>query len=1042
VEFRVLGPIEFWATGKSQDFRSAKERYLLAVLLLAGGRPVPVDALIDRVWGETPPPEVRQSLQADIYRLRRMLKASGASENARVTATPGAYALEVDPEYVDVSRSRSLREQAASIRRSGNVREAAKLLREALSLWRSEPLTGLLGEWFDQMRASLDGDYRAMAQELVEIELAAGNHAEIVGFLVDLTGRYPLDETFVGQLMIAYYRCGRQADSIGLYVAMTRLLRDETGTDPCPRLQTLYRNILRHDPSVESPRRSPADGTPGLDRLPAPVAEFTGRATELAELSDGAGALGDVVAIEGMPGIGKTALAVKLAHDLAEHFPDACVHLHLHAHDPQRPAVTPAAALSKLLREVGVAPTRIPRELADRARLWRDVMEGRRALILLDDAADSGQVRPLLPGNPDCHVIITSRRHLVGIDGAHHYRLGVLPVGDAAALFTRIAAPGATLPSAAVADAVRLCGGLPLAIGLAATRLLDRQVSTIEALVEELRGPHEDIADLQDPALAATFELSYRDLSPTQRRVFRRLGLSPASELTAPAVAVLTDICVGEAEQSLAGFVEHYLLEEISPGRFQLHDLVRQYALARAIREDSAFDRRRAVGRTLDFYLRKADLADRTLYPHHARTDITLADRSITVSGFEDEQTAKDWLTSESKNLFHLVEYAADHEWNAHVIDYAKTVARYLDSASQWEEAEMIQQRALKVALSLELPQAVAQVRVNLSLVQWRVGQIREALANAAEARDIARRTHDAAVEAAALDQIGLVMWSSSNYREALAYLGEALDIYREVGDTHGQADCLGHVGMVLVQTGRHREALRSFHDALDLNQMIGDARGEATTLSNLANTHLQLGYHRDAYELFQKSHDIYRTLTGRRNQAILKNNFGDVARYRGRLDSALGSYREALSEFSATGDRINESNALNNIGITLSHMEKYNEALIHYKMAMSIAEEIGNTGEKIRAQLGIADTDVGMGRYPAAAENYQTACRLARNINDPYLEAQALTGIAQVTNLTKGHDAARIYWRQAYDLFSQMGIVPEIEAVRIRLGMIDLADS
>jgi DNA-binding SARP family transcriptional activator/Tfp pilus assembly protein PilF len=1036
VEFRVLGPVEFWATGKAQDFRSVKERCLLAVLLLAGGRPVSVETLIDRIWGEAPPSEVRPSLQTDVYRLRRMFKDTDAAGKIRLINTSGAYALEVDPEYVDLFRARGLREQARSIEHSGNLHQAAKLLREALSLWRSEPLTGLPGEWFDHMRTSLDGDYRAMAQELIDIELATSNHTEIIGFLIDLNGRYPLDEIFTGQLMLAYYRCGRQVDSIALYRTTARLLQEETGGEPQPRLRTLYRNILRHDPSVASPRRSSTEATSGRDRrLPAPVAEFTGRATELTELSEDADALGEVIVVEGMPGIGKTALAVKLANELADDFPDACVHLHLHAHDPRRPAAPPAAALSELLQAVGVTAKRIPPDLADRARLWREVMKGRRALILLDDAADSRQVRPLLPGSPECRVIITSRRRLSGLDGARHYRLGVLPADDAAALFRRIAGP-----EAAVNDAVRLCGGLPFAIRLAATRLRDAQVPSIGVLAAELRGPHEDIADLQDPALAATFELSYRDLSPNQRRVFRRLGLSPATELTTPEVAVLADIPPGEAERSLAEFLENYLVEEISPGRFQLHDLVRQYALARANREDSAVDRRRAAGRTLDFYLRKADLADRTIYPYHARTGITSASGST--AGFDDEEAAGAWLTTERGNLFDLVQYAADHEFNSQAIDFAKSVARFFDSESQWEKAEVIQRRALKIGLNLDIPEAVAQIRLDLSVVQWRTGQIHTALANAAEARDISHRARDAMREALALDQIGLVHWSSSDYREALAYFGEALDIHRDIGDSHGKAECLNHLGMCLAQTGRHHEALETFQRALDICQAIGDVRAEATTLSNFAHTFLALGYHHDAHDCLRKSWEIYRSLPGRRNKAILMNNFGDVARYRFQLNSALKSYREALSEFSASHDRFNESNALNNIGLTLSDMEKYNEALIHHKMAMSIAEEIESTGEKIRARLGIAKTDFGMGRYSRATENYEDGRRLARHISDPYLEAQALNGLAQVTNLTKGHEAARIFWRQAYDLFNHMGVVAEAEAVRLRLEIIDLADS
>ncbi|WP_308206204.1 AfsR/SARP family transcriptional regulator [Actinoallomurus spadix] len=1036
----MLGPIEFWLTGIRMDLGTAKERLLLAVLLLAEGRPVSVETLIDRVWGQDPPAEVRQSLQTDLSRLRRRFKKYGVADNVRLAATPGAYALEVAPEHVDVFRSRLLHEQAISRRQSGTIRDAIELLREAVSLWRAEPLTGISGEWVEQMRASLDGDYRVMIRELIDMELAAGNHAKIVGLLVNLIARYPLDEYLVGQLMIAYYRCGRQADAIGLYHATARRLREDAGAAPSPRLQALFRNIRRHDPAIAAPQRAASEPVPGLDRFPPPVPEFTGRAEELAALATRADAADDVVLIEGMPSVGKTALAVKAAHDLAEHFPDGCFFLPLHGHDADHLPESPAAALSELLQLAGLAPTNIPRETAARAGLWRDTMEGRRALLVLDDALNEDQVRPLLPGTSDCRVIITSRRHLAGIDG-HHRRLGVLPTADAVALFTRIAEPGAAAAPDAVTGAVRLCGGLPLAIRLAATRWRDRQVSSLETLAEDLRGPHENIAGLQDPALAATFALSYRDLSIAQRRIFRRLGFSPVAEVTPAAVAVLAGIPVHEAERTLADFADHYLIEETAAGRFQLHDLIRQYAMALPAREDPEFDVRRAVGRMLDHYLLTADMADRMLFPHHVRAGVAGTDRGVPVQPFPDEESAASWLAAERKNLVRLAQYAADHAWNTHAIDYAKTVARYFDYVSQWEEAERMHRRALNVALEVELPRAVARARLDLAVVQWRLGRMDEALANATKAEQVAHRAGDAALRAAALDQIGLVAWSSSKYREALAYFGESLDLYRDADQPRGKAECLNHLGMMQAQVGRHQEALCSFRDALESFQSIGDIRGEATTLSNLAHTHLLLGYHRDAYELFQRSRAIYRTLTGRRNKAILNNNLGDVARYRGRHETALKYYNEALAEFSATGDRINESNVLNNMGLALTGMEQYDEALTRHRSAVAVARTINNTSEKIRGMLGIADVRVCMGQYPIAVRDYRAARRLAQQIGDPHLEAQSLSGLAHVTSLTKGHDAARIYWRQAYDLFLQLNIVPEIEAVKVRLDLIDLAD-
>jgi DNA-binding SARP family transcriptional activator len=255
VEIRMLGPIEFWASQKRQDLGSAKERLLLAILLLAEGRPVPIETLIDRIWGENPPAEARHNLHTDIYRLRRCFRRCKVADEVWIAGTHGAYTLELDPENVDLFRSRGLRERAARSRRNGDLREAAKLLREAVRLWRAEPLTGISSDWVDRARAGLDSEFRAMALELVEIELATGNHAEIIGFLVELKSRYPLDESFIKQLMIAYYGCGRHADAIAEYDTIAYQLREDLATAPTPELQGLYRKIRRHDRRPHGPRR-------------------------------------------------------------------------------------------------------------------------------------------------------------------------------------------------------------------------------------------------------------------------------------------------------------------------------------------------------------------------------------------------------------------------------------------------------------------------------------------------------------------------------------------------------------------------------------------------------------------------------------------------------------------------------------------------------------------------------------------------------------------------------------------------------------------
>ena len=629
MEFRLLGPVELWAAGKQHDLGSTKERCILAVLLMAEGRPVSVEALIDRVWNDDPPAEVRRSLHVDVSRLRRCLRAADPNQHAELRAMAHTYALDIDPDTLDLHRFRRLRVQAASILDSGDRKEAAVLLREAEQLWRGEPLAGLSGQWVERCRVGLDSEYRSAAFGLADIELSMGHHADMIGYLLGLTERYPLDETLARRLMVAYYRCGRQADALQFYLTISRSLSTETGVDPSPELQELQQRILHHDPSLGYVPQPLFGQTRRPHTLPDPVAEFTGRVEEIGTLTADVDAsvseaASNVTVIEGMPGIGKTTLAIRIAHELADRYPDGCLHLHLHAHDPQRLPAEPAQALATLLRMLGHSPARIPRTRDERAELWRSELVGRRVLIVLDDAADGEQVRPLLPGSAGCRTIVTSRRALRDLPGAHSTVLGVLPHDDAVALFTRFANPGAPLPTEMVAVAVKLCGYLPLAIRMAATHVRDGHVSSIEALNEQMREIRQDLADAPAPDVAAAFELSYRDLTSAQRQAFRRLGLSPVPELTVPAVAALAGVPQSEAERVLAELSEHSLLEALGPGRFRFHDLIRQYARTLTERDDPAAVRRQAVGRMLDYFLYTADRADRLLYPQCHRRDVSV----------------------------------------------------------------------------------------------------------------------------------------------------------------------------------------------------------------------------------------------------------------------------------------------------------------------------------------------------------------------------------------------------------------------------------
>src|ERR1700691_6304812 len=404
MEFRVLGPTELWSAGQPAELGSAKARSVLAILLLTPRTIVPADALIDRLWDTQPPPKARESLSVYIARLR------------------------------------ASRRQANALAASGDHDHATRLLHEADALWHGQALAGIRGDWVARMRDSLEEERRAVILERIACELELGRHADLIGELRGLLAQYPLDETFIAHQMTALYRSGRQGDALGLYRETRSLLTEEQGTEPGPALADLHQRILRGDPELSVTSRRPGV-VPEPDTLPPDAREFVGRGQELALLTGQHGGTPRVRVIEGMPGVGKTALAVHAARALPPQSPDGMFYLNLHTHDPGGPSLDSAEALHRLLQMLHVPAAQIPDAMGKRAALWRAEMSRRRAVVILDDAATSDQIRPILPEAGGCLILITARRGLPGLEGAHVVNLDALPTDDAVTLFAQVASP-------------------------------------------------------------------------------------------------------------------------------------------------------------------------------------------------------------------------------------------------------------------------------------------------------------------------------------------------------------------------------------------------------------------------------------------------------------------------------------------------------------------------------------------------------------------------------------------------------------------------
>jgi len=1012
------------------------------MLLLAPRAMVPVETLIDRLWDSRPPPKARESLSVYIARLRASLRQATGDSVRLVGRTPGGYLLEVDQEAVDVHRFRRLRRQAVALAASGDHDHAAGLLREADGLWRGQALAGISGEWVTRMRDALEEERRAAILERIGCELTLGRHADLVGELRHLLARYPLDETLVAHQMTALYRSGRRADALSLYRGTRGRLIAEQGTEPGTMLSQLHQRLLSGDPELAiSPAGRPAPHAPAPDTLPPEAADFVGRDTELGLLTGNYGSTPRIAVIEGMPGVGKTALAVRAARLVAGQYPDGALYLNLHSHDPGSASLQPAEALHRLLQMLSVPAAQIPKTVGERSALWRAHLSHRRAVVILDDVAGHEQIRLLLPATGQCLILITTRRKLAEFGGTRTLTLDVLPVDEAIALFRRIAGKSRALDGDEIAATVGLCGRLPLAIQVAAGRIALAGPPRLDNLIEELSQSPAWLGGTgaASPEVMAAFDLSYRALEPDHQRFFRHLGVSPCATLSPRAAAALDGCTIAEADRALVVLLDCHLLSQGPDGLFRLHDLIRGYAAARARLDDPVAEQREAVSRLLDYYLLTADRADRVVHPFRRRPAMHVPGPPAAGPALGTQKEAASWLESEWRNIVQAAGYAGRHEWKQQCADLSYLLADFLEIRAYWDEAITAHTVALHASRDLADPARIARAALALSMVRQQTGGHEAAIPLAEEAAAIHRSLADRSGEAESLDQIGLAHQRTARSREAFAYFQEARILYDAAADTRGVAGTLSHSGIACWHLGRYPEAEAHLRDALSLYRDVGDRRGEAKVLNNLGRVHLYNGQHRDALEAYQTSLQIFREIGGPQNEAILYQNIGSVHRYKGSYEEALSACRRALAIYRDIGDLPDEADALNDIGAIYQSDACYDEALIHHQKARMIADEIGNLAQQLIALRMIADIHRGSGRYGEALDDYQSALKLARDIGDLYEEGKILEGIAESTLYTQRRDAARIVFRQALDIFERLG-VPEAESARIRIQAIDPA--
>ncbi len=799
MEFSLLGPLTVRCAGVGMPVRQGRQRTVLAALLLDAGRVVPTEELAEILWGPaSPPPSANVTIRNHVRRLRQALGDAGRT---RISTAPRGYRISLDPGELDVSRFEAMLRSAQAAERDAAWDQAAARAQAALSLWRGQPLADVDSEVLALREIPRLAELRLQALEIrIGADLQLGGHADVITDLRQLARAQPLREHLHALLMLALYRCGRRAEALAAYQDARRVLVGELGVEPGPELRDLHEKILSGDPELLTPPPPPPARATVPRQLPAAVRHFTGRQAELdalADLSEEAATAGGTVvisAIDGMAGIGKTALAIHAAHRLAGKFPDGQLFIDLHGYTQGHRLRTAHEALTWLLRALGVPPERIPEDTEQAAALYRQQLAGTRTLIVLDNAAAEAQVRPLLPGGP-CLVLVTSRRRLKGLDDARIVSLDLLPAADAAALL-RAVAGGDRLPAddPLLGEVAGLCGYLPLALRIAAALLRHRPSWGLGHLAGLLREQHRRVQALSDGErdLSAVFDLSYASLGEQQRRLWRRLGLIPGPDLDAYAAAALLEGDPAAVTGWLEDLVDHNLLTAYAPGRYRLHDLLRAHALALAATDP---DRDRALDRLLHYYAHTAQRASISIarYPRPEPGGPAPA-RAPALPGPE---AARAWLRTERDNLEAARIHARTHDLHGHALALAAGLAVILRTDGPFIHAIEVHQAAAETAKRHAHPAAHANALTDLGFVQHLSGDLPGAGDALSRALEIHRATGYRDGEATALTELGIVQCLCGDLAGAGDALSRALEIHRATGNRDGEANALTELGSV-----------------------------------------------------------------------------------------------------------------------------------------------------------------------------------------------------------------------------------------------------
>jgi len=945
VRFRVLGPIEVWAGQSWSGISAPKWRSLLATLLLNPGQAVSMDRLIAELWGDEPPDRAANLVSIYVLRLRRLL--DDPEGRVLTTRAPG-YQLLLEPGEVDAGRFEALVGQGRQVLNAGNFRRAAAVLAEALALWRGPALADVPPSELVTAEAARLEETRLTALELrIEADIGCGQHAQLVAELRRLVSDHPLREGLWSLLIRALDAAGRRAEALEAYGQAREVIADELGVDPGPELQRLYQVMLTADalmppaPAGTGPSgRLSAAALEGSDaevasqetatatrrpsarswrvpaQLPADVPDFTNRETHLdrllrlvREAQERENPVMPVAVVAGTPGLGKTAFAVHAAHALRPAFPDGQLYVNLLG-GSERPALADEV-LARFLRDLGVDGARVPVDAEERAAMYRTRLAGRQTLVVLDDAGQAAQVRPLLPGTGSCAVIVTSRSRLSDLVGSSLVDLDALDDAKAAELFTRIiGADRAHAEPEAVGEVLATCAGLPLAIRIAGARLAARPGWSVRTLADRLSDQRRRMDEFAtgDLAVRTCFQVSFDSLPRSGHQAgvdpahaFRLLGAWEPPTIGLQAAAALIGRSGPEVAAALEVLVDAHLLESPTPDHYQIHDLLHDFAADRAQADEPSQVIEDAVRRVLTWYLRTADAAAGVIEPYRDRVPLEPSEPGSEPLAFATAVQALDWSALERANLVSATRQAASY--GLHDIAWKLPVAAGVSFDRHGYRTEWLTTHRIALASVRELG--------------------------------------DKHGEAWVLNSIGMVL-SQQRDDDAIGYFEQAMACYRELGERQGQGQAANNLAFHYRFLGRHEEAAAALLEALELQRQAGRRYGEAIALCNLGEAYVELGRHEDARERSLEALAIVREIGSERLEGYALYNLGRIELDQGRVAEATELLNKAQSLHHGVGDGYGEAQDLHYLGEAYARVGHHEASAEAFKRAHALFLGLG----------------------------------------------------------------------------------------------------